>query len=168
MADDYFRHCSTCKKPILYGGRYYKCSVSTCNRRPTALYFCSVPCWDAHVPDARHRDAWAEEETAPAGPEIKEPHGVARKIVATGSLLRTESTPHNPALPQDVLTVMSKVKGYVKASSDMKTSDGVSEPLSDHLRMVLERAIESARTNERRTVLARDIDAALKNEIAPE
>src|SRR6478752_7722524 len=62
----HFRLCSTCKTPIAFRAKYYVCSVSTCNRRPTALYFCSVPCWDAHVPDARHRDAWAEEATAPS------------------------------------------------------------------------------------------------------
>src|SRR5262245_59405430 len=66
-ADDakYFRVCSTCRKPIDFSSRYYQCSVSTCNRARTALYFCSVPCWDAHVPEARHRDAWAEETRAP-------------------------------------------------------------------------------------------------------
>ena len=61
--------CSSCRKPIEYGSVYQKCSVSTCNRKRTANYFCSVECWDAHLPGARHRDAWAEEETAPAGPE---------------------------------------------------------------------------------------------------
>lgn len=164
MSDAYFRHCSTCKTAIPYGGRYYKCSVSTCNRRPTALYFCSVPCWDAHVPDARHRDAWAEEETAPAGPELENEPRVARKIVSSAA--SAAATSHRSDLPRDVLTVVSKVKAYVKASADMKTSDGVSDPLSDHLRDVLERAIVSARTNERKTLLPRDIEAALKNENA--
>jgi hypothetical protein len=28
------------------------------------LSFCSVVCWDAHVPDARHRDAAAIETVA--------------------------------------------------------------------------------------------------------
>lgn len=164
MSDGNFRHCSTCKTPIPYGGRYYKCSVSTCNRRPTALYFCSVPCWDAHVPDARHRDAWAEEETAPAGPEPENEARVARKVVSPAASAAAAS--HRSDLPRDVLTVVSKVKAYVKASADMKTSDGVPDPLSDHLRTVLERAIVSARANERKTLLARDIEAALKNENA--
>jgi histone H3/H4 len=165
MSTEYYRHCSTCKKQILYGGRYYKCSVSTCNRRPTAVYFCSVPCWDAHVPDARHRDAWAEEETAPTGPELEEEKRVVRKVVASSAAQVARSGVRSD-LPRDVLTVVSKVKNYVKASADMNTSDGVSEPLSDHLRTVLDRAIESARANERKTLLARDIEAALKDENA--
>lgn len=57
--------CSSCKKPIAHGSVYYLCSVSTCNRKRMPLCFCSVDCWDAHVPGARHRDAWAEENVAP-------------------------------------------------------------------------------------------------------
>ena len=28
------------------------------------LVFCSMACWDAHLPDARHRKAWAVDERA--------------------------------------------------------------------------------------------------------
>ncbi len=161
----HFRLCSTCKTPIPYGGKYYKCSVSTCNKKATALYFCSVPCWDAHVPDARHRDAWAEEETAPSGPTPTEDKPVRRKVVSASA------PPPAPLvsgdhLPRDVLVVMSKLKAYIKAHSDMRTSDGVSEPLSDHLRQVCALAIMSARSVGRGTVLARDIEAAIKGETA--
>lgn len=67
MTDDATRWkvCSTCRKAIAFDTAYYACSVSTCNRKRTALYFCSVPCWDAHLPEARHRDAWATEERSP-------------------------------------------------------------------------------------------------------
>jgi hypothetical protein len=57
--------CSICRKPIKHGQKYYACSVSTCNRVRMALYFCSVECWEGHLPTARHRDAWAEEKVAP-------------------------------------------------------------------------------------------------------
>jgi len=60
-----FRVCSICRKPIGFGKVYYVCSVSTCNRTRTALFFCSVGCWSDHLPTARHRDAWAEERVAP-------------------------------------------------------------------------------------------------------
>src|SRR3954463_15631051 len=66
---DSFRHCSTCKRPIAFKSGYFRCSVSTCNRRPLEMFFCSVPCWDAHVPEARHRDAWAEAAEAPSRAE---------------------------------------------------------------------------------------------------
>jgi hypothetical protein len=65
--------CSSCKKPINYGATWYKSSVSTCNRTRTALYFCTIDCWQAHVPGARHRDDWADRlvpavEDASTGP----------------------------------------------------------------------------------------------------
>lgn len=60
-----FKVCSICRKPIAFGQVYYACSVSTCNRVRTALFFCSLECWESHLPTARHRDAWAEEKRAP-------------------------------------------------------------------------------------------------------
>ena len=59
-----WKRCSTCKKPIAFAASYYACSVSTCNRKGALFAFCSVDCWDAHVPVLRHRDAWANEATA--------------------------------------------------------------------------------------------------------
>jgi len=66
-----WRACSNCKKPIRFGSVYWVCSVSTCNRKRTSLVFCTIGCWDAHLPLANHRSAWAEERQAPAGPEAK-------------------------------------------------------------------------------------------------
>jgi hypothetical protein len=63
--DTFWKKCSTCKKPIPYASKYWNCSVSTCNRKRTALVFCSVSCWDAHIGLLRHRDSWAEENIAP-------------------------------------------------------------------------------------------------------
>ncbi len=64
-----FKKCSVCKRDILCGAIYYTCSVSTCNRKRTQLFFCSVECWDSHLPEARHRpDAGAIEQTAPKTP----------------------------------------------------------------------------------------------------
>ena len=56
----YFRLCSSCKKELPFQSAYYVCSVSTCNRKRTGLTFCSLPCFEAHVPTVRHREAWAE------------------------------------------------------------------------------------------------------------
>src|SRR5438874_1818406 len=61
----FWKRCSTCKKALPFESVYWECNVSTCNRPRTALAFCSVPCWDAHVPTLRHRDAWAEERRSP-------------------------------------------------------------------------------------------------------
>ena len=60
--------CSMCKKTIPWGARWYKCSVSTCNRLRFQLQFCSVECWDAHVPGQRHRSAHCTEQIAPKKP----------------------------------------------------------------------------------------------------
>jgi hypothetical protein len=57
--------CTACRTDIPFGAKYFQCSVSTCNRARMRLVFCSVPCWDSHVADARHRDAWAEDKIAP-------------------------------------------------------------------------------------------------------
>src|SRR5437773_10899506 len=65
----FWKRCSTCKKELPFAGTYLACNVSTCNRPRTALVFCSVPCWDAHVPMLRHRDAWAEERRSPTAAE---------------------------------------------------------------------------------------------------
>ncbi len=176
---EHFRLCSTCKRPIPFESTYYVCSVSTCNRRATALYFCSVPCWDAHVPEARHRDAWAEQETAPSRAEwlekradssalsgrssddgSGEPRAV-RRVVSTGGpqAAAAESAPDD--LPEDVLVVVSKLKKYVRARSGFNTSDGVVQVLSDHLRALCGAAIQSAARNSRKTVLDRDFEAVL-------
>jgi hypothetical protein len=71
MTDErkFWKACSTCRKELPFDAMYWVCNVSTCNRPRTALAFCSVPCWDAHVPMLRHRDAWAEEQRSPTAAE---------------------------------------------------------------------------------------------------
>ena len=61
----FWRLCSSCKKELPFASSYYRCSVSTCNRARMPLTFCSVACFEAHVPVVRHREAWAEEDDAP-------------------------------------------------------------------------------------------------------
>lgn len=185
-SDAFFRVCSTCKKPLPFGERYYRCSVSTCNRPRTGLYFCSVPCWDAHVPEARHRDAWAEETRAPTRAEWQ-----AQQVEAQADAERqreaqrprdaerqrneapmTEKSPTErrivapPAATgeaeREILVVVSKLKAYIKARSGFNTSDSVSEALSDHLRRLCDRAIENAGADSRKTVLDRDFKPLFK------
>ncbi|MDW7709620.1 MAG: hypothetical protein SCH98_04035 [Deferrisomatales bacterium] len=64
-ASDCWRRCSVCKTGIDFGTSHWVCNVSTCNRKRTGLVFCSVSCWDAHLPVARHREAWAVERVSP-------------------------------------------------------------------------------------------------------
>jgi hypothetical protein len=62
---DTWKRCSTCKNPIAFAATYFVCSVSTCTRKRSGFVFCSVDCWEVHLPMMRHREAWAVEETAP-------------------------------------------------------------------------------------------------------
>src|SRR5688572_2190964 len=68
-ATDTWKVCSTCRTAIGYQSRYFECSVSTCTRKRTGFFFCSLACWEAHVPTLRHRDAWAVEQTSPSREE---------------------------------------------------------------------------------------------------
>jgi histone H3/H4 len=56
----------------------------------------------------------------------------------------------------EVLVVASKVKSYIKATGDMKTSGGVLQTLSDRIRILCDQAVENARSDGRKTVLDRD------------
>jgi hypothetical protein len=64
MPDETYAVCCMCKKKILYGAAFYRCSVTACNTGKMKLLFCSTGCWDAHLPTARHRKASAIEGVA--------------------------------------------------------------------------------------------------------
>ena len=166
MERTFWKHCSTCKKEIPFRARYHACNVSTCNRGHTALAFCSVECWDSHVPLLRHRDAWAVEKGAPSREEWER-----EQVEEAAALERREARAAAPAaspaptplphvapgdLPHDVLIVVSKLKAYVRARSGMNTSDGVVDVLSDKVRALCDAAIERAAQAGRKTVLDRD------------
>jgi hypothetical protein len=164
--ETYFRHCSICKKHIAFGANYFRCSVSTCNQKRTALYFCSVSCWDAHVPGARHRDAWAEPTRAPlseavdsdATPEAKPAQGPAeRRIVGPRSA--AELTPSDA---DEILVVVSKLKKYISDTAEMNTSSQGMGVVSAHLRKVCDAAVSVARQDGRKTVLDRDFEQAIR------
>lgn len=56
----------------------------------------------------------------------------------------------------EVLVVVSKLKKYIKDASDMNTAGNVAPALSDQIRAMCDRAIESARSDGRKTVMDRD------------
>ncbi|MCC6993324.1 MAG: hypothetical protein IT370_01725 [Deltaproteobacteria bacterium] len=59
-----FGKCSMCRRKIELGQKYFRCSVTACNTGRVKLLFCTVACWDAHLPTARHRNAAAVEDVA--------------------------------------------------------------------------------------------------------
>lgn len=49
--------CATCRKLIPPGTAAIRCTVASCNTGRMKLRFCSIVCWEKHVPTARHRKA---------------------------------------------------------------------------------------------------------------
>lgn len=173
-AVDRWRRCSSCKAPLAFAASYWACNVSTCNRGRTALTFCSVSCWDAHLAVVPHRESWAVERRAPTRAEWERereaersaesaapasPSSAAPPATATPRRILPPPAPARPdPLAQDVLIVASKLKAYVRARAGMNTSDRCVEPLSDAVRELADRAIEKARAEGRKTVLERDFE----------
>ena len=110
-------------------------------------FFCSVPCWDAHVPMMRHRESWTEQHTAP-------------NRVAWERDQQAEQAP-NASRTSEILIVVSKLKQYIKQQAGMNTSDVVRGVLSDHLRHLCDQAIAYAAEEGRKTVMERDFEPFL-------
>ncbi len=170
-----WRRCSTCKQPIELGASYWVCNVSTCNRKRTGLLFCTVTCWEVHLPEANHRETWAVEKSAPqvaeaaATPEPKASGEVkaSREVQASGEvkgaktgqrrIVPASAASSTDEVPREILIVASRLKEYIRAKSGFNTSDGVLAPLSDAVRRICDEAIAKAARLERKTVLERDI-----------
>jgi hypothetical protein len=148
-----WRRCSACKNPIPLGAQYWTCNVSTCNRKRTGLVFCTVTCWEVHLPSANHRESWAVEQTAPRTTEeaAAPPKREKRRIVPSASGSAGVGT------RGEILIVASRLKDYIRAQSNFNTSDGALDPLSDIVRRVCDQAIKNATREGRTTVLDRDI-----------
>lgn len=158
-----WRKCSTCKKDIPWKSKYYECSVSTCTGQRTGYVFCSIPCWEVHLPGAKHRDAGAIEKTAPnfsaqAGSSSVQA-SPKRIIISTSAAPSHQSASigrPTSSMSQEVLVVVSKMKQYIRERSEMNTSEEVNQVLSEMIRQACDQAIESARRDGRKTVMARD------------
>ena len=152
-----WRRCSACKKPIALGALYQVCSVSTCNRERTGLAFCSVECWEVHLPGANHREAWAVERRAPASHVSEKPRSAGEAGSGRRLLVRSTGPAPEPKLPEEILIISSRLKEYIRARSGYNTSDRVLEPLSEIVRRVCDEAIKNAQREGRMTVLDRDV-----------
>lgn len=153
-----WKKCSTCKKPITFGGKYFVCSVSTCSGQRTGYVFCGMTCFEGHLPGARHRDAGAIEKIAPMTVDSATPSDLApvRRIVSAGAA-PTPGLGSNK-MPREVLIVASRLKEYIQARADFNTSASVMDFLSDYVRILCDRAIDNARTEGRKTVMDRDFE----------
>src|ERR1700733_6957043 len=126
--------------------------------------FCTVSCWDSHVADARHRDAWAVEARAPSkdawqrelaasppepapAPNPAAPAPVVRRVIAdapSAPVVAPSNVALNDIVDRDILIVVSKLKKYIKDRSGMNCSDAVAEVLSDHVRALADESIRTA------------------------
>ncbi len=153
ISDEVWKKCSACRRPITYGAVYWACSVSTCNSKRMGLFFCSIGCWDAHLPEARHRSAAAVEQRAPSAPEPEAPapQSSAKAAAARPAL-------HGDA-PREILIVAAHLESYVadRAGEPLKVPPAVLHLLSDYLRERCDAAIQRAQAAGRKTVLERDV-----------
>lgn len=176
MESTAWKRCNACKQPIAFGQPYWVCNVSTCNRKRTALSFCSVSCWEVHLPIANHREAWAEERRAPSQAEHRAEQArsaSAAKPPGRSSPGRPKAARSEPPRPtpttirrpgrsagvaeDEILIVASRLKDYIRHRSGFNTSDRVLRVLSDAVRRECDAAIDHARRAERQTVLDRDL-----------
>lgn len=149
LSSDVWKKCSTCKKPIGFEKLYYICSVSTCQGDRTGYTFCSVNCFESHLPGARHRSAGAVEMNSP------------KRIIVSSTTPNANTTPVRPSSvtkSNEVLVIASRLKEYISETSGMNTSASVMDVLSNHLRVVCERGLENARADGRKTLMDRDFD----------
>ena len=143
-----WKKCSACKKNLLLGSVYYECSVSTCTSERTGYVFCSVACWETHVPGANHRSqAGAVEKFAPKTLE-------SRRIIPTTASSQGKTA--SSTMSHEVLVVVSKMKQYIRETSEFNTSEDVNQVISNMIRIACDRAIDKAKAQGRKTVMGKD------------
>jgi histone H3/H4 len=172
----FWRRCSNCKNEIPLNAKYWMCSVTSCSKARAPVQFCSPDCWAVHNEVENHKSAWAVEHLAPKthDAEAKAPAPAAKEAKPATSSPPTSAATSGAAAPTssgpspaarvdggDVLIVVSRLKEFIREKSNgMSTSDQVVGPLSDKVRKMADGAITSARTNNRKTVLDRDLARA--------
>ncbi|MFT6633631.1 MAG: hypothetical protein ACJAS4_003602 [Bacteriovoracaceae bacterium] len=158
MNQEYWRKCIVCKKEIKFSSKYFKCSVTSCDKKRSPAQFCSVDCWDVHRSIMSHKSAGADEYHSPTKEEWELLENNNSKVRMISSVKKSEITHSGNANTEDVLVVVSKLKNFVKESSGMNTSGDVMPALSDILRKVCSRAVENAQRDGRKTLMARDFE----------
>jgi hypothetical protein len=113
----------------------------------------------------RHREAWAESDTAPTKEDYDREQAalLLRETTQKEHRMSDESNQQPPSpsgeSPRDVLVVVSKLKAYIKAKSGMNTSDGVISVVSDQIRKLCDQAAANAQKDGRKTVMDRDFQS---------
>ena len=157
MSEDkhFWRTCITCKKEIKFSTKYYKCSVTSCDKKRSPAQFCSVDCWDVHRSIMSHKSAGADEYHSPTKDKWLEEQSSQPKVRIVGqkSTIKESQT----AIESDeILVVVSKLKSFVKESTGLNTSADVMAALSDIIREACLKAAQNGHRSGRKTLMARD------------
>ncbi len=98
------------------------------------------------------------ESLSSAMPTVSSAQNSPRRIIVGAGAMTTQSTIGVGKSPMDaeVLVVVSKMKQYIRDLSDMNTSEDVNQLLSNLVREACRKAIENAKSDGRKTVMARD------------
>ncbi|MBC7754071.1 MAG: hypothetical protein H7Z71_07520 [Moraxellaceae bacterium] len=59
-------------------------------------------------------------------------------------------------MSHEVLVVVSKMKQYIRETSEFNTSEDVNQVISNMIRIACDRAVERAKAQGRKTVMAKD------------
>ena len=158
MEQNYWRKCIVCKSEINFSAKYYKCSVSSCDKKRSPAQFCSVDCWDVHRSIMSHKSAGADEYESPTRENWKaELAGAPRiKMVSKAKDINSSGIKSHAIDTEDVLVVVSKLKQFIKDSSGLSTAADVIPVLSDIIRLECQKAAQNAHRDERKTLMARD------------
>jgi len=154
MTQSFWRKCIVCKKEINFSTKYYKCSVTSCDKKRAPAQFCSVECWDVHRSIMSHKSAGADEYISPTKAEWERLEQNEPKVRLIKEVSQSESKGEFSS--EDILVVVSKLKAYVKDSSDLNTSADVMPELSNIIRSICDKAVENAKKDGRKTLMARD------------
>jgi hypothetical protein len=130
-----------------------------------------MDCFERHLPGARHRDAGAISKVAPMTPDSPQAPtagaaatGGQRRIIASNQPQVGSAMAHDKT-PKEVLIIASRLKEYIQAKAQYNTSGDVMDYLSDYVRVITDRAIDNARAEGRKTVMARDFEFLKKTSI---
>jgi hypothetical protein len=127
-----WKRCSTCRGAIAFGALYYVCSVSTCNRVRLTYRFCSVECWEEHLPLMRHREAWAVEETAPTkNAWAAQEGGGASPVRPTAEVSKREESTARPTAPAAAAAPAAPAAAAVPAAKPVVAAPSVAAVTPD-------------------------------------
>lgn len=164
LETNYWKKCSTCKKEIAFSAKYFLCSVSTCRHSRKGFRFCSVPCWDAHLGYANHRESWAEEVQSPSKDQYLKDQSSdfkANNTTPQGQSLTKEvkAIPNSESeIDKETLVVVSKVKKLIQQKAGFNTSQCCIDALTRVVQRECIKASANAEKAGRKTVMGKDFE----------